>query len=261
MKTVILAGGMGTRLSEETVSRPKPMLEIGGMPILWHIMKIYGEAGFNEFVVALGYKADVIKAFYLDYFRLRNSCTVDLSGGRVDVHDGERENWRVHLIETGLPTMSGGRLKRLSRWLVDGTFLMTYGDGVADIDIREVVAFHRRHGRLATLTAVRPPARFGALDLNGDSVQSFSEKPQVGEGWINGGFFVLEPQVLDYIDGDDTSFERGPLERLAREGQLVAYRHEGFWQCMDTLRDVKLLNAMWDEDRAPWALWTRGVTA
>lgn len=255
MKTVILAGGLGTRLAEETDSRPKPMVEIGGMPILWHIMKMYAESGFNEFVVALGYKAEVIKAFFLDYARLQRSLTVGLGRGEVAVHDGEVEDWTVHLIDTGLATQVGGRLKRLSQWVSDGTFMMTYGDGVAGIDPRDIVAFHRRHGRLATLTAVRPPARFGALDLDGDRVASFSEKQQTGEGWINGGFFVLEPQVLDYIDGDDTIFERGPLERLAAEGQLAAYRHEGFWQCMDTIRDVRLLNELWAGGQAPWAAW------
>ena len=252
MKTVILAGGFGTRLSEETSARPKPMVEIGGMPILWHIMKIYGAAGLNEFILALGYKAEVIKSFILDYSRLRNSLTVDLAGGGVQVHDGEREDWTVHMIDTGLETQTGGRLKRVSRWVEDGTFMMTYGDGVAGLDVRVLLAFHRAHGRLATVTAVRPPARFGALELDGDLVTSFSEKPQAGEGWINGGFFVLEPKVLDYIDGDETVFEHEGLERLAADGQLAAYRHEGFWQCMDTMRDVRLLNTLWAERRAPW---------
>jgi glucose-1-phosphate cytidylyltransferase len=261
MRTVILAGGLGTRLAEETVSRPKPMVEIGGMPILWHIMKIYGDAGFNEFVLALGYKAEIIKQFVLDYSRLRNSLTVDFSGGDVRVHDGERNDWTVHLIDTGLATQTGGRIKRLSRWLQDGTFMLTYGDGVAGLDIRQLVAFHRAHGRLATVTAVRPPARFGALELNGDMVESFSEKPMVAEGWINGGFFVLEPQVLDYLDGDATIFEHEGLERLAQAGQLAAYRHEGFWQCMDTLRDVRQLNALWEQNCAPWAVWKHGVNA
>jgi len=260
MKTVILAGGLGTRLSEETIARPKPMVEIGGMPILWHIMKIYADSGFREFVLALGYKAEVIKAFFLDYVRMRNDLTVDLTRGEVGVHDGEREDWTVHLVDTGVQTQVGGRLKRLSRWVSDGTFMMTYGDGVACLDLQDVLAFHRRHGRLATLTAVRPPARFGALDLDGDLVARFAEKPQAGEGWINGGFFILEPDVLEYIDGDDTIFEQGPLERLAREGQLAAYRHDGFWQCMDTLRDVRFLNALWEQGRAPWAVWRQGAS-
>jgi len=261
MKTVILAGGAGTRLAEETTSRPKPMVEIGGMPILWHIMKIYGHAGFNEFVLALGYKAEVVKSFILDYSRLRNSLTVDLAGGGVHVHDGDREDWLVHLIDTGLESQTGGRLKRLSRWLSDGTFLMTYGDGVAGLDVNDLLAFHRSHGRLATVTAVRPPARFGALELDGDLVGSFSEKPQAGGGWINGGFFVLEPKVLEYLDGDASIFEHQALERLAREGQLAAFRHEGFWQCMDTMRDVRLLNTLWEEERAPWAVWKHRHTA
>lgn len=241
MKTVILAGGLGTRLSEETVARPKPMVEIGGMPILWHIMKIYGAAGFKEFVLALGYKAEMIGAF------LKEAAP--------------RESWAVDLEETGLQTQTGGRLRRLASKLSGGTFMVTYGDGVADLDVQKLVAFHRSHGRRATVTAVRPPARFGALELDGDMVASFSEKPQVGEGWINGGFFVLEPGVLDYLTGDDCIFERDPLEQLAGEGQLAAYRHEGFWQCMDTLRDVRHLNALWEQDSTPWATWKRGVNA
>jgi glucose-1-phosphate cytidylyltransferase len=261
MKTVIMAGGLGTRLSEETITKPKPMVEIGGMPILWHVMKIYADAGFKEFVLALGYKADVIKAYFLDYMRLRNNLTVDLGAGRVDVHDGACQDWIVHLMDTGLETQVGGRLKRLSHMVSDGTFLMTYGDGVAGLDVRDVVAFHRRQGRLATLTAVRPPARFGALALDGDLVGSFTEKPQLGDGWINGGFFVLEPAVLDYLENDATVFEHGPLERLARERQLAAYRHEGFWQCTDTLRDVRLLNALWESGDAPWAHGKPGRTA
>jgi glucose-1-phosphate cytidylyltransferase len=252
MKTVIMAGGLGTRLSEETTIRPKPMVEIGRMPMLWHIMNLYAAGGYREFVVALGYKAEIVKSFFLDYYHLRNSMTIDLARGAVSVHDGDREDWMVHLIDTGLDTQVGGRLKRVKSWVADGTFMMTYGDGVAGLDLREVVAFHRRHKRLATLTAVRPPARFGALSLDGDFVDGFIEKPQVGEGWINGGFFVLEPEVLDYIEGDETVFEHEPLERLAREGQLAAYRHDGFWQCMDTLRDVRLLQSLWESGQAPW---------
>lgn len=260
MKTVILAGGMGTRLSEENGLRPKPMVDIGGMPILWHIMKMYAEGGFKEFVLALGYKSEIVKAFFLDYLRLRNSFTIDLGRGDVNLHECERDDWTVHLVDTGLQTNIGGRMKRLSRWLSDGTFMMTYGDGVASLDLREVLAFHRKQRRLATLTAVRPPARFGALELDGPLVGQFSEKPQAGEGWINGGFFVLEPQVLDYIDGDDGPFEYGPLERLAQEGQLAAYRHEGFWQCMDTMRDVRMLNSLWDQGRAPWTAGNKKVS-
>ena len=260
MKTVILAGGMGTRLAEETVLRPKPMVDVGGMPILWHIMKIYAEAHFNEFVLALGYKAETVKTFFLDYLRLRSNFTIELGRGEVKLHDSVRDEWTVHLIDTGLQTGTGGRLKRLSQWVSRATFMMTYGDGVAALDPRDLLAFHRQQGRLATLTAVRPPARFGSLELDGPRVAQFSEKPQAGEGWINGGFFVLEPEVLDYVDGDDCSFEDGPLERLAQEGQLAAYRHEGFWQCMDTMRDVRMLNALWEQGRAPWAAWTNRVS-
>jgi glucose-1-phosphate cytidylyltransferase len=252
MKTVILAGGLGSRLSEETIIKPKPMVEIGGRPILWHIMSVYSAFGFREFVLALGYKGEAIKTYFLHYYQMRNSYTVDLATGQTEVRGGQIEDWRVHLVDTGMQTETGGRLKRLTSWLGNEPFMMTYGDGVADLDIRDLVAFHKRHGRLATMTAVRPPARFGALTLDGNRVQKFLEKNQVGEGWINGGFFVLEPGVLDYIQGDDTVFEHGPLERLAADGQLVAYQHSGFWQCMDTLRDVRALNALWDGGQPPW---------
>jgi glucose-1-phosphate cytidylyltransferase len=254
MKTVILAGGLGTRLAEETDATPKPMVEIGGSPILWHIMKIYGAAGFTEFVLALGYRAEVVKHYFLNYYQLRNDLTIS-RGGMVEVHDGDPEDWRVHLMDTGLETQTGGRIKRLTSLLEDETFMLTYGDGVADIRCGELLDFHRSHGRLATVTAVRPPARFGGLVFHGDLVSEFTEKPQIGEGWINGGFFVLEPQVLDYIEGDETIWEREPLERLAADGQLAAYRHDGFWQPMDTLRDVRLLNALWDDGDVPWKLW------
>jgi glucose-1-phosphate cytidylyltransferase len=255
MKTVILAGGVGSRLAEETDATPKPMVEIGGPPILWRIMKIYAAAGFREFVIALGYKPEVIKSYFLSYNHLRSDLTIDFGSGGIEMHDGERDDWKVHLIDTGVETQTGGRLKRLTAWLSDGTFLMTYGDGVANIDIRRLIEFHRSHGRLATVTAVRPPARFGGMDFDGDLVAEFTEKPQIGEGWINGGFFVLEPKVLDYIDHDATAFEREPLERLAQDNQLVAYRHEGFWQCMDTLRDVRALKAMWESGDVPWKVW------
>lgn len=255
MKVIILAGGFGTRLQEETTVKPKPMVEIGGRPILWHIMNIYATHGYREFIVALGYKGEVIKNYFLDYYYLRNSLSIHLGNGRVDVHDAGREDWVVHLIDTGLRTETGGRIKRLAPWIGNETFMMTYGDGVANINIRELVEFHRRHGKLATVTGVRPPSRFGGLSFNGDMVASFVEKPQIGEGWINGGFFVLEPGVLDYIEGDDTIFERDPLERLAQDGQLVAYRHDDFWHCMDTLRDVRLLESLWQEGNAPWKVW------
>jgi glucose-1-phosphate cytidylyltransferase len=255
MKTVILAGGMGTRLAEETDLTPKPMVEIGGPPILWHIMKIYSTYGFKEFVVAVGYKGEVIKNYFLNYYYLRNDFSISFADGKLDVHDRSRDDWVVHVVDTGAATATGGRVKRLERWLSGETFLMTYGDGVADVDLPSLVSFHRNHGKLATVTAVRPPARFGGLVFDGDLVAEFVEKPQIGEGWINGGFFVLEPGVLDYIDGDETIFERDPLERLAADGQLVAYRHEGFWQCMDTLRDVRLLETIWDSGKAPWRVW------
>ena len=258
MKVVILAGGLGTRLQEATAEKPKPMVEIGGLPILWHIMKIYSAYGFNEFVLALGYKSDVVKDFFLNYHHLRSSLSIQLRTGRVETHDVGPEDWLVHLVDTGSGTQTGGRIKRLARWLDGETFMMTYGDGVANIDLRRVVDFHRRHGKLATVTAVRPPARFGGLNFSGDLVNVFSEKPQIGEGWINGGFFVLEPGVLEYIAGDETPWEYEPLERLAADGQLVAYRHDDFWQCMDTLRDVRLLEGLGQTGKAPWKVWGGG---
>lgn len=256
MKTVILAGGLGTRLAEESALKPKPLVEVGEHPVLWHIMQIYASHGFREFVVALGYKGEMIKNYFLNYHRLKNDLTIDVKNGAVQVHDALKENWRVHLVDTGLNTLTGGRLKRLKSHLNDGTFMMTYGDGVANVDIQAALAFHKKMGRLATVTAVRPPARFGGLEFNGDLVGAFSEKPQTGEGWINGGFFILEPGVFDYLDSDQTSFEREPLERLTSECQLAVYRHDGFWQCMDTLRDVRYLNELWASGDAPWKLWT-----
>lgn len=256
MKVVILCGGLGTRLREETETRPKPMVEIGGRPILWHIMQGYASHGFPEFVLALGYKGDIIKRYFLDYYRLHSNLSVSLTTGAVREYDGDREEWVVHLVDTGLTTQTGGRLKRLAPWLGNETFMLTYGDGVCDANIHDLVRFHKSHGRLATVTAVRPPARFGGLSFKGDLVTEFSEKPQIGEGWINGGFFVLEPKVLDYIECDDTIWEREPLERLAKDGQLAAYRHPGFWQCMDTMRDVRLLEGLWANGKAPWKVWT-----
>lgn len=257
MKVVILSGGLGTRLSEETASKPKPMVEIGGRPILWHIMRIYAEYGFNEFVLALGYRSDVVKNYFLNYHTLQNDISLSLKTGEVQIHDGNgvEEDWLVHMVDTGMNTETGGRLKRLKDVIGNEPFLMTYGDGVADIDISELVSYHRQHGKLATVTAVRPPARFGSLDFDGDLVTSFAEKPQAGEGWINGGYFVLQPEVLEYIQGDKMSWESEPMLRLVRENQLVAYRHAGFWQCMDTLRDVQSLERMWSSGQAPWKVW------
>ena len=255
MKVVILAGGFGTRLSEETVLRPKPMVEIGGRPLLWHIMKIYGEHGFKDFIVACGYKGDCIKEYFHSYTTRSNDFFIDLENGTCDVINSNGIDWRIGLIDTGLNTMTGGRLRRLRYWLKDETFMVTYGDGVGDIDINELLAFHRENGRLATVTAVRPPARFGALKLNGDSVCKFSEKSQTDEGWINGGFFVFEPEVLDYLKDDDTVLEREALENLAIDRELVAFRHYGFWQPMDTLREKQQLEALWSSGKAPWATW------
>lgn len=257
MKVIILAGGLGTRLSEETDIRPKPMIEIGGKPILWHIMHIYSSFGFKEFIVALGYKGDYIKNYFLEYYYLRNNFTINMKNGDLDIHDNKekKEDWIVHLVDTGFETQTGGRIKRLKDWVGNETFMMTYGDGVSDVSIQKVLDFHKKKGKYATVTAVRPSARFGNLEFEGDNILRFSEKPQTGEGWINGGFFVFEPQVFDYIDGDEIIFERGPLEKLAVEGQLVAYKHGGFWQCMDTLRDKRLLEDLWNKKKAPWKLW------
>jgi glucose-1-phosphate cytidylyltransferase len=255
MKVAILAGGVGSRLAEETSIKPKPMVEIGGRPILWHIMMHYAFYGFKHFVIALGYKGEVIKEYMTEYCHLNSNLTVDLGRGEVKVHDGCKADWTVDLIDTGIDTMTGGRIKRLRPYLGDSTFMLTWGDGVSDVNLNELLTFHRSHGKLATLTAARPPARFGHLDLQGDKVAEFSEKPQTKEGWINGAFFVLEPRVFDYIDGDDTQWEHQPMERLARDGQLMAYRHASFWQCMDTLRDKKLLEKLWQEGNAPWKIW------
>ncbi len=250
----VLAGGLGTRLGDETAHRPKPMVEIGGRPILWHIMRWYARFGFTEFALALGYKADVVKEWFLDYVPRSGDVTIDTLTGETRVHGGVRPDWRVHMIDTGLGTETGGRLRRLKPWLRGDTFMATYGDGLANVDIVRLLEFHRSRGRLATVTAVRPPARFGALELEGDRVRAFSEKPQSGEGWINGGFFVFERRALDFIDGDFTVLERSPLESLAREGQLAAYRHPGFFQPMDTQRDRQLLETLWNEGEAPWAV-------
>ena len=255
MKVVILAGGIGTRLSEETELKPKPMVEIGGWPILWHIMNIYAAAGFKEFILALGYKGEIIKNYFLNYYYLRNNFTIRLKDGKTDVHDGTPEDWTIHFVDTGLNTGTGGRLKQLAPWIKNEAFMMTYGDGVGNIDIKQLLKFHQKNRKLATITAVHPPSRFGGVSFKGDLVKQFIEKPQIGEGWINGGFFVLEPSVLDYIDGNQVMLEQEPLETLARDQELAAYRHSDFWQCMDTLRDVRLLETLWKKGDAPWKIW------
>ena len=255
MKVVVLAGGLGTRLAEETELKPKPMVEIGGRPILWHILKHYAHHGFKEFVIALGYKGEVLKQFFRDYQALSGDMTIKLASGDAERHRTESDDWTVHLIDTGLETQTGGRVGRLRRWLGDEPFMLTYGDGVCDIDVSALLAFHRTCGRTATVTAVRPPARFGGLVFDGPLVAEFTEKPQIGEGWINGGYMVFEPRVFDYIKADDVSLEIDVLETLARERQLAAYKHEGFWQCMDTLRDKRQLDQMWREGQAPWHVW------
>ena len=256
MKVLILAGGYGTRLSEETTSKPKPMVAIGGMPILWHIMKMFAAHGYTEFAVALGYKGEVIVDFFLNYRYYRaDHITVQTASGKATVHDGFGEDWTVHLVDTGLETQTGGRVRRLKDLIAGEPFMLTYGDGVSNVAISDLVEFHRRHGKIATVTAVRPPSRFGGIVLDGDSVEAFEEKPQIGEGWINGGFFVFQPEILDYIENDETVLEYGPLESLTAQGELVAYRHSDFWQCMDTMRDVRMLERQWDSDRAPWKVW------
>jgi glucose-1-phosphate cytidylyltransferase len=255
MKVVILAGGKGTRLAEET--RPKPMVDIGGKPILWHIMSIYAAHGYKEFLVACGYKGEMIKEYFHNIFIHSNDYVIDLKDGSLKVLNTSGTDWRIGVIDTGLETQTAGRIKRLKSWIGDETFMVTYGDGVGAIDIRSLVEFHKRHGKLATVTAVRPPARFGGLTLEQDAVREFSEKPQTGEGWINGGFFVFEPRVFDYLEGDESVLEREPLERLAADGQLMAFKHTGFWQPMDTLREKQLLDQLWASGKAPWKVWEK----
>jgi len=255
MKTVILAGGLGTRISEESHLRPKPMIEIGGRPILWHIMKIYSAHGLNDFVICLGYRGYMVKEYFANYFLHMSDVTFDMAENRMEVHQASAEPWRVTLVDTGEQTMTGGRLKRVARYLGVEDFCMTYGDGVSDIDIARLIEHHRHAGVLATLTAVQPPGRYGALHTDGDRVTSFVEKPEGDGGWINGGFFVLSPKVIDYIDGDSTSWEWAPLQRLAAEGLLSAFKHRGFWHAMDTVRDRNLLEDLWARDRAPWKKW------
>lgn len=255
MKVAILAGGLGTRLSEETVEKPKPMVEIGGRPILWHIMMHYSHYGFNQFTLGLGYKGEAIKKYILDYCSLHSNLTVSLRSGKVYQHEGYKPDWTVEAIDTGLYTNTGGRIKRLIPYMGNKTFMLTWGDGVSDLNLHDLLSFHHAHGKLATLTAVRPPARFGHLELDGNRVVEFSEKLQTKEGWINGAFFILEPGVYDYIDGDDTQWEKAPLERLAKDGQLMAYKYDGFWQCMDTLRDKRHLESLWQSGKAQWKIW------
>jgi glucose-1-phosphate cytidylyltransferase len=256
MKAVILAGGFGTRLSEETILRPKPMVEIGGKPILWHIMNIYSVHGITEFLIALGYKGEFVKEYFLNFYAINNDISIDLATGVTTIHDGNQPKWRIHLVDTGLQTQTGGRLKRLQKWLTaDETFMFTYGDGVADINITTLLEFHRSHGKLATVTTVRPPARFGRIGFEGDLVNDFHEKPRTGEGWINGGFFILNAKVFDYIEGDETVWEQDAVERLARDSQMMGYRHYGFWSCMDTLKERNFLEELWSSGKAPWRIW------
>ncbi|MFZ1043706.1 MAG: glucose-1-phosphate cytidylyltransferase [Anaerolineales bacterium] len=255
MKVAILAGGLGTRLSEETTVKPKPMVEIGGKPIIWHIMKIYAAYGFKEFVIALGYRGELIKDYFINYHYRSRDLTVKLKDGDISVHEGDSEDWTVHLLDTGADTNTGGRVKRLGEFIGDEPFMLTYGDGVSNINIPKLIEFHQKQKRLATLTAVRPPARFGQMILSDGKVTEFKEKPQIGEGWINGGFFVLQPEVVNYIEGDHTAWEFESLEKIAADNQLSGYQHEGFWQSMDTLRDVNVLEKFWREGNAPWKVW------
>ena len=258
MKVAILAGGVGSRLSEETTVKPKPMVEIGGIPILWHIMKHYSSYDFRNFVIALGYKGEVIKKYMVDFASLNSNLTVNISTGQVEMNGGAKPDWRVELIDTGMSTGTGGRIKRLAPVLGDKTFMLTWGDGVSNVDLHKLLEFHRAHGKLCTLTAVRPPARFGHLEFTqGDQNQitTFNEKPQTAEGWINGAFFVCEPEVFDYVASDEAMWEREPLEGLAHDGQLMAYKHDSFWQCMDTLRDKVRLEELWSTGHAPWKIW------
>ena len=256
MNTIILAGGLGTRLAEETKIRPKPMVEIGGKPILWHILKHYAFYGNKDFFIALGYLGEVIKRYFLDFYTNNAGLNIDFRSDRMSIDELECEDWIVHLINTGQQTMTGGRVKRLESLMDGGTFMVTYGDGVADVDINELLRFHRSHGRIATVTAVRPPARFGGMVIDDHLVTNFTEKPKTGEVWINGGYMVFEPGVFSFLEGDETILEKDVLERLARDRELAAYRHNGFWQCMDTMRDKQYLENLWLEDKAPWHVWS-----
>jgi glucose-1-phosphate cytidylyltransferase len=256
MKVVILAGGLGTRLSEETVLRPKPMVEIGGMPILWHIMKIYSSYGYNDFVICLGYKGYVIKEYFANYFMHKSDVTIDLKNNSVKVHESEAEPWTITLVDTGLNSMTGGRIKRVQKHIGEKPFLLTYGDGVSDVNIKDLVATHQKNGKLCTVTSVQPSGRFGALNLGSENqVDSFLEKPKGDGAWINGGFFVCQPEVFNYIEGDSTIFEKAPMERLAADGQMGAHLHDGFWKPMDTLRDKVELEESWESNEAAWKTW------
>lgn len=256
MKVVILAGGFGTRISEESHLRPKPMVEVGGMPVLWHVMKYYSSFGLNEFIICAGYKQNVIKEWFADYYINHSDVTFDfVKKEKITVHVTESDPWRVTVVDTGLNTMTGGRIKRIGRYLDDEPFCMTYGDGVSNVDIAKELEFHKKHGKLATLTAVHPDSRFGVLDIQSNQIMAFREKSDADVGWINGGFMILDPKVLDYIEGDSTVFERDPLEKLVADGQLMAFRHRGFWQCMDTLRDKERLEGLWNSKKAPWKRW------
>jgi len=256
MKVAILAGGLGTRLQEETQIKPKPMVEIGGRPILWHIMKIYSHFGFKEFVIALGYRGGIIKDYFLNYRTRDSNLVIDLKSGDTKVSSAhDVEDWKVHLIDTGVDTMTGGRIKRVAEYLGDEPFMVTYGDGIADINVKAILDLHQKEKRIATVSAVRPPARFGQIRLDNTKVIGFAEKPQADSGWINGGFFVLDSKIKNYIKDDETVFEREPLEKLAQEGMLSSYQHDGFWQCMDTVRDVELLQSLWATQSAPWRIW------
>ena len=256
MKVVILAGGFGTRITEESQNKPKPMVEIGGKPILWHIMKLYYSYGFDEFVICGGYKQHVIKEWFANYFIHNSDITFDFtSSNKIIIHNQYSENWKVTGVDTGLNTMTGGRIKRVKDYIGDETFLLTYGDGVSNVNIKEAFDFHKKHGKLATMTAVQPESRFGVLDIQDDKVMRFREKKQSDAGWINGGFMILEPEVIDYVKDDTIMFEKEPMEALAKDGQLMCYKHYGFWQCMDTLRDKIKLENLWNKGQAPWKVW------
>lgn len=256
MKAIILCGGKGSRLAEETIIRPKPMVEIGKRPILWHILNIYASFGVKDFILALGYKSDFIKEYFLHYHAVNSDFKVNLASGNIESLHKQSLDMNVSLIDTGLETMTGGRLLRLKPFLVgEKTFMLTYGDGVCDVNVNKLIEFHKSHGKIATVTAVKPSARFGGLAFNGDKITHFKEKPQSGEGWINGGYFVFESKIFDYINGDETVLERDPLEKLSQDGELMAYKHSGFWQCMDTIRDRELLEEAWNSGQAPWKLW------